>query len=104
MSTSGFTSDTDDFAGQAQLPADSARGRWPIPPNPRARRVPLPAAAIGVYAGIRVLGLLIAAFLLRHGDFQPGRSLEQLIIGGDGGFYRYAAAHWYHYNLSQRPQ
>ena len=49
-----------------------------------------------------MLGLLIAAFLLRHGDFrQPNGSLEQLIIGGDGGFYRYAAAHWYHYNLSQ---
>ena len=102
MSTSGFTSDTEDFAGAGQLPADSARGRWPIPPNPQARRVPLPVAAIGVYAGIRVLGLLVAAFLLRHGDFrQSNWSLEQLIIGGDGGFYRYAAAHGYHYNLSQ---
>src|SRR5450755_562835 len=99
MSTSGLTSDTDDVAGPGRLPADSARGRWSIP---QALRVPLPAAAIGVYAGIRVLGLMIAAFLLRHGDFrQPNGSLDQLVIGGDGGFYRLVAAHGYQYNPSQ---
>ena len=102
MSTSGLTSDTDDVAGPGRLPADSARGRWSIPSIPQALRVPLPAAGIGVYAGTRLLGLMIAAFLLRHGEFrQPNGSLDQLIIGGDGGFYRSVAAHGYHYNPSQ---
>jgi hypothetical protein len=102
MSTSGLTSDTDDVAGPGRLPADSARGRWSIPSIPQALRVPLPAAGIGVYAGIRLLSLMIAAFLLRHGEFrQPNGSLDQLIIGGDGGFYRSVAAHGYHYNPSQ---
>ncbi|MGH3200177.1 MAG: mannosyltransferase family protein [Streptosporangiaceae bacterium] len=90
------------MAGPGRLPADSARGRWSIPSIPQALRVPLPAAGIGVYAGIRVLGLMIAAFLLRHGEFrQSNRSLDQLIIGGDGGFYRLVAAHGYNYNPGQ---
>jgi len=102
MSTSGLTSDTDDIAEPGRLPADSARGRWSIPSIPQAPRVSLPAAAIGVYAGIRVLGLMMAAFLLRHGAFRhPNGSLDHLIIGGDGGFYRLVAAHGYQYIPSQ---
>lgn len=98
MSTSGLTSDTDDAARPGRLPVDSARGRWSIP---QAFRIPLPAAGIGVYVAIRVLGLMIAAFLLRHGEFRKKHvSLDQMIIGGDGGFYRYAAAHGYHYDPS----
>ncbi|MGH3192972.1 MAG: mannosyltransferase family protein [Streptosporangiaceae bacterium] len=65
-------------------------------------RLPLPAAAAVVYLGIRVLGLIVVAFLLRHGAYQRAHeSLEQWIVGGDGAFYRSIAAHGYQYTPSQ---
>ena len=87
MSASGLTSDTD-----VAVPGRLGR-RWSLP---RSVRLPLPATAAVVYLGIRMLGLGVVAFLLRHGAYQRAHlSLEQWIIGGDGGFYRAIAAHGY---------
>jgi hypothetical protein len=55
-----------------------------------------------IYAGIRLLGLVMTVFLLRHGTFrQRGVSLTHWIIGGDGGYYRAIAAHGYQYRPGQ---
>lgn len=96
MSASGLTSDTD-----IAVPERKGR-RWSLP---RPARLPLPATAAVVYLGIRVLGLAVVAFLLRHGAYQRAHlSLEQWIIGGDGGFYRSIAAHWYDHQVLQHSQ
>jgi len=93
MSASGLTSDTD-VAVPGRL-----TWRWYLP---RSVRLPLPAAAAVVYLGIRVLQLIVVAFLLRHGAYQRAHvSLEQWIIGGDGVFYRAIAAHGYDHELIQ---
>ena len=93
MSASGLTSDTD-----VAVPGRPAH-RW----SPRQSvRLPLPAAAAVIYLGIRVLQLIVVAFLLRHGAFQRAHvSLEQWIIGGDGVFFRSIAAHGYDHQLIQ---
>ncbi|MGH3154075.1 MAG: hypothetical protein ACRDOB_25565, partial [Streptosporangiaceae bacterium] len=82
-----MTSDTD-----VAVPERIDR-RWSLPwPG----WLQLPAIAAVVYLGIRVLELAVVAFLLRHGAYQRAHlSLEQWILGGDGGFYRAIAAHWY---------
>jgi len=87
MSASGLTSDTD-----VAVPERLDR-RWSLP---RSGWFQLPATAAVVYLGIRVLELAVVAFLLRHGAYQRAHvSLEQWILGGDGGFYRAIAAHGY---------
>ena len=94
MSASGLTSDTD-----VAVPGRRAR-RWSVP---RPERLPLPVIAAAVYLGIRVLQLIVVAFLLRHGAYQRAHvSLEQWIIGGDGTFYRAIAAHGYDHELIQQ--
>lgn len=99
MSPSGTTPDTDDAAAIGQLEQDAAARRWPIPVLPR---FPLPAAAVVIYVGIRLLGLVVTVFLLRHGKFrQRGVSLTQWVTGGDGGYYRTIAAHGYQYPPGQ---
>jgi len=91
VSASGLTSDTD-----VAVPGRLAR-RWSVPQPPR---LPLPATAAVVYLGIRVLQLIVVAFLLRHGAYQRAHlSLEQWINGGDGAYYRAIAAHWYDHKL-----
>lgn len=91
--SSRLTSDTD-----VAVPGRPAR-RWSLP---RSVRLPLPATAAVVYLGIRVLQLIVVAFLLRHGAYQRAHvSLEQWIIGGDGAFYRAIAAHGYDHELIQ---
>jgi hypothetical protein len=93
MSGSGLTSDTD-VAVLRRL-----GWRWSLP---WSVRLPLPATAAVVYLGIRALGLVVVAFLLRHGAYQRAHvSLEQWIIGGDGAFYRSIAAHGYDHGLIQ---
>jgi hypothetical protein len=73
--------------------------RWSVP---RSLQLPLPATAAVVYLGVRVLGLLFAAFLLRHGAYRRAHgSLERWITEGDGSFYRAIAAHWYDHGLIQ---
>ncbi len=93
MSASGLTSDTDVAVTERR------NRRWSVP---RSLQLPLPATAAVVYLGIRVLGLLFAAFLLRHGAFRRAHgSLEQWITEGDGSFYRAIAAHGYDHGLIQ---
>jgi hypothetical protein len=94
MSGSGLTSDTD-----VAVPGRPAQ-RWSLP---LSVRLPLPATAAVVYLGIRALGLVVVAFLLRHGAYQRAHlSLEQWIIGGDGTFYRSIAADGYDHGLIQQ--
>jgi hypothetical protein len=96
MSASGLTSDTD-----VAEPERLSRRRslpWSV-------RLPVPATAAVVYLGIRVLSLTVVAFLLRRGAYQRAHlSLVQWIIGGDGGFYRSIAAHWYDHEVLQHSQ
>jgi hypothetical protein len=93
MSASRLTSDTD-VAVTERLDR-----RWSVP---RSLQLPLPATAAVVYLGVRVLGLLFAAFLLRHGAYRRAHgSLERWITEGDGSFYRAIAAHWYDHGLIQ---
>jgi hypothetical protein len=93
MSGSGLTSDND-VAVLRRL-GRSWSVPWPV-------RLPLPATAAVVYLGIRALGLVVVAFLLRHGAYQRAHvSLDQWIISGDGAFYRSIAAHGYDHGLIQ---
>jgi len=93
MSASGLTSDTD-VAVTERLDR-----RWSVP---RSLQLPLPATAAVVYLGVRVLGLLFAAFLLRHGAYRQAHgSLGLWTTEGDGSFYRAIAAHWYDHGLIQ---
>ena len=93
MSGSELTSDSD-----VAVPGRPAQ-RWSLP---QSVRLTLPATAAVVYLGIRALGLVVVAFLLRHGAYQRAHlSLEQWIIGGDGTFYRSIAAHGYDHGLIQ---
>lgn len=93
MSASGLTSDTD-VAVTKRLDR-----RWFVP---RSLQLPLPATAAVVYLGVRVLGLLFAAFLLRHGAYRQAHgSLELWTTEGDGNFYQAIAAHWYDHGLIQ---
>ena len=93
MSASGLTSDTD-VAVTKRLDR-----RWSVP---RFLQLPLPATAAVVYLGVRVLGLLFAAFLLRHGAYRQAHgSLGLWTTEGDGSFYRAIAAHWYDHGLIQ---
>jgi hypothetical protein len=99
MSLSGITSKTGDIAARGQPDPDSTARRWSIPEPPQ---FPLPAFGAMIYAGIRLLGLVVTIFLLRHGTFrQRGVSLTQWITGGDGGYYRAIAAHGYQYPPGQ---
>jgi len=55
-----------------------------------------------IFAGIRVLSVAIAAFLLRHGKYRLSHvSLVQLMSSSDGGHYTSIAAHGYTYPAGQ---
>ena len=80
----------------------TARGIWPISvagehrPSPG---FPLPACGALIFAGIRVLSLVTAAFLLPRGKFRELRcSLPQLIRAWDSGRYLNIAVHGYHHH------
>jgi hypothetical protein len=99
MSLPGITSDSDAAAASGRPDPDPAAGRWSIPVPPRFS---LPVVGVMVYAGIRLLSLVVTVFLLRHGTFrQRGVTLAQWIAGGDGGYYRTIAAHGYQYPPGQ---
>ncbi len=82
----------------ASAPAGPGR-RWAIPvPS----RLPVPAIGALVYAGIRVISVVVAAFLLGHGKYQlRGWSLIRWMRSSDGGHYRSIAAHGYAYPPGQ---
>ena len=78
--------------GEASAPAGPRR-RWAIP---------VPAAGALIYAGIRLVSVLLAAFMLGHGKYrQRGWSLIRWMRSSDGGHYRAIAAHGYSYPPGQ---
>ena len=99
MSLPGITPDTGDAAAIGQLDEVSTARRWSLP---APSRFPLPAVGVMIYAGIRLLSLVMTVFLLRHGTYrQRGVSLAQWVTGGDGGYYQAIAAHGYQYRPGQ---
>jgi hypothetical protein len=65
-------------------------------------RLPVPVAGALIYAGIRVISVVVAAFLLGHGKYQlRGWSLIRWMRSSDGGHYRSIAAHGYAYPPGQ---
>jgi hypothetical protein len=72
------------------VPADGGRQGGP--------RVPLPVAAIAIFASIRLVALGVSAFLLPRGKFQTLHySLWHLIASWDSAAYLNIAAHGYSY-------
>lgn len=59
-------------------------------------RLPFPLYGALLYAGIRVLSVAVAAFLLPHGRFyKPHNSFAHLLVSWDTGWYVKIAAHGY---------
>ena len=67
MSLSGVNPDIDDAAVPAQPEPPGTGRRWSLPHPPR---LSLAATGMLVFAGIRVLSVAIAAFLLGHGKYR----------------------------------
>ena len=66
------------------------------------RRLSLPLTGAIIFAGIRVLSVAIAAFLLRQGKFSNRHwSLVRWMRAADGGHYLAIAAHGYTYPAGQ---
>ena len=99
MSLSGVNPDIDDAAVPAQPEPPGTGRRWSIPPPPR---LSLAATGMLVFAGIRVLSVAIAAFLLGHGNYRQRHwSLVRWMRSSDGGHYTSIAAHGYTYPAGQ---
>jgi hypothetical protein len=99
MSHAGARSGTDDVAVPVQLEPAVAGRRWPVPELPR---LSLPLTGVLIFAGIRVLSVAIAAFLLRQGNFSERHwSLVRWMRAADGGHYLAIAAHGYTYPAGQ---
>jgi len=64
--------------------------------------VPVAAAGAVIYAGIRLVSVLLAAFMLGHGKYRRHDwSLLRWMRSSDGGHYRAIAAHGYSYPPGQ---
>jgi len=99
MSHSGAPSDTGEVTAPVRPDPAPAGRRWPVPPVPR---LPLPLTGVIIFAGIRVLSVAIAAFLLRQGTFSDRHwSLVRWMRAADGGHYLAIAAHGYTYPAGQ---
>jgi len=106
MSLSGVNPDVDDAVPAEPKPQpepqpEAARGgrRWSVPDPPR---LPLPLAGTLIYAGIRLLGVAITAFMLGHGKYRLRHwSLLRWMRSNDGGHYQAIAAHGYTYPPGQ---
>jgi len=99
MSHPGVPSGTDDVAAPVR-PEPAATGRhWSLPRPPQ---LPLPLTGAAIYAGIRVLSVVIGAFLLRSGKFSDRHwSIVRWMRAADGGHYLAIAAHGYTYPPGQ---
>src|ERR1700730_11051836 len=97
MSLSGVNSDIDDAAVPAEPEPDAVSGRrWSL------RELPLPLIGTLIFAGIRVLSVAIAAFLLGNGSYRLRHwSLVRWMRSSDGGHYQAIAAHGYTYPAGQ---
>ena len=106
MSLSGVNPDVDDAAPAEPEPepgpkpeAARAGRRSSVPAPPR---LPLPLAGTLIYAGIRLLGVAITAFVLGHGQYRLRHwSLLRWMRSNDGGHYQAIAAHGYTYPPGQ---
>lgn len=99
MSLSGVNSDIDDGPVPARPEPPGTGRRWSVPAPPR---LSLPVTGMLIYAGIRVLGVAITAFLLEHGKYQLRHwSLIRWMRSSDGGHYGAIAAHGYTYPAGQ---
>jgi hypothetical protein len=87
--------DTSDVAAPAR--ADAGR-RWSVPQQWR-----LPLAGAGIFAGIRLLSVALAAYAVRQDGFAVARHWGVLrwMRAGDGGHYLAIAAHGYTYPPGQ---
>ena len=99
MSLSGVNPDIDDAPGAAQPEPPGTGRRWSVPHPPR---LSLPVTGMLIFAGIRVLSVAVAAFLLGHGKYQLRHwSLVRWMRSSDGGHYWSIAAHGYTYPAGQ---
>src|SRR6266550_1390557 len=99
MPPSGAPSGTDDLAAPVRPNPAAADERWSVPGLPR---LPLPLTGAIIFAGIRLLSVVIAAFVLRHGSFSDRHwSLGRWMRAADGGHYLAIAAHGYTYPPGQ---
>jgi hypothetical protein len=99
MSHSGAPSKIDDVAAPVRPDPAAADRRWSVPGLPP---LPLPLTGAIIFAGIRVLSMAIAAFVLRHGSLSDRHwSLGRWMRAADGGHYLAIAAHGYTYPPGQ---
>jgi hypothetical protein len=99
MSHSGSPSGADDVAVPVRPDPAGADRRWLVP---EPQRLPLPLTGAIIFAGIRVLSLAVAAFMLRQGAFSDRHwSLVRWLRAADGGHYLAIAAHGYTYPAGQ---
>ena len=105
MSRSSVNLDTGDPAASPgpDPDPDTGGGRrrylraFPAPP-----RLPLALTGALIFAGIRLLGVAVAAFMLRHGNYRLRHwSLVRWMEAADGGHYRAIAIHGYAYPAGQ---
>jgi hypothetical protein len=93
------SSGTDDLTAPVRPDPAATGRRWSVPGPPR---LPLPLTGALIYAGIRVLSVVIAAFALQHGKFSDRHwSLLRWMRAADGGHYLAIAAHGYTYPPGQ---
>ena len=99
MSLSGVNPDIDDVPVPAQPEPPGTGRRWSIPGPPR---LSLPMSGMLIFAGIRLLGVAVAAFLLGHDKYRLVHwSLVRWMKSSDGGHYSAIAAHGYTYPAGQ---
>jgi Mannosyltransferase (PIG-V) len=102
MSLSGVNPDIDDSPVPVRPDPDPDPGagrRWPVPEIPRLSP---PMAGMLIFAGIRVIGVAVAALMLRHGRYELRHwSLVRWMRAADGGHYLAIAAHGYTYPPGQ---
>jgi hypothetical protein len=99
MSLSGVNPDIDDVPVPAQPEPPGTGSRWSIPGT---QRLSLPVTGMLIFAGIRLLGVAVAAFLLGHDKYRLVHwSLVRWMKSSDGGHYSAIAAHGYTYPAGQ---
>ena len=99
MSLSGVNPDIDDAPVPAQPEPPGTSRRWFVR---SPLRLSLPVTGMLIFAGIRVLSVAVAAFLLGHGNYRLRHwSLIRWMRSSDGGHYAAIAAHGYTYPAGQ---
>ncbi len=99
MSHPGAPSDTGDITAPVRPDPATAGRRWSVPQLPL---LPLPLTGAIIFAGIRVLSVAIAWFVLRQGKFSDRHwSVVRWTRAADGGHYLAIAAHGYTYPAGQ---